>query len=129
MTVKRLSLAFVATVVLQGTVFAVYYNDLLYLRQPVALISAGPRDVFIQHATHALGRSKLTLRHLETIAESAKDFHLGDIEVQALERRVKAQPRDEAAHLRLADALRRSGRYDRAEQVYLELLNGSQREP
>jgi len=128
MTVKRLSLACAAIVLLQGTVFAVYYNDLLYLRQPVTVIAAGPRDVFIQHATHALGRSKLTARHLETVAEAAKSFQLNAIEVQALERRLKAVPDDEGIRLRLADALRRSGQYDRAEHMYLELLTGSPEE-
>lgn len=125
MTVRRFLLVFVTGVLLQASVFAVYYNDLLFLRQPVALIAMGPRDTFVKHAAHALGRTTLTMEHLETIAEAAEAFHLPDVEIRALERRVKDDPVDESARLRLADALRRAGRYGRAEQIYVEILNAS----
>jgi thioredoxin-like negative regulator of GroEL len=125
MTVKRFLLVFAVGVLLQASVFAVYYNDLLFLRQPVTLIAMGSRSTFTTHAVHALGRAKLTAQHLETIAGAAQAFHLPDLEIRALERRVQDDPVNESARLRLADALRRAGRYARAEQIYIELLNGS----
>jgi len=123
MTVKRFLLVFVVGVLLQASVFAVYYNDLLFLRQPVALIAIGSEDTFTRHAAHALGRTKLTAQHVETIAGAAQAFHLTDLEIRALERRVKDDPINESARLRLADAFRRAGQFARAEQIYLDLLN------
>lgn len=129
MTIKRFLLVFAVGVLLQASVFAVYYNDLLFLRQPVALIAIGSRDTFTAHAAHALGRAKLTTQHVETIAAAAQAFHLPDLEVRALERRVKDDPDNEAARLRLADALRRAGQYDRAEALYIELLGNPKANP
>jgi hypothetical protein len=125
MTVKRFLLIFGVGVLLQASVFAVYYNDLLFLRQPVAIITMGSPDTFAAHARHALGRSKLTAQHLETIAGAAQVFHLTDLEIRALERRVQDEPADQSTRLRLADALRRDRQYARAERIYLELLDGS----
>jgi hypothetical protein len=127
MTLKRFLLVFVVGVLLQASVFAVYYNDLLFLRQPVALIAMGSRDTFTRHAAHALGRAKLTTQHIETIAGAAQAFHLPDLEIRALERRVKDDPASESARLRLADALRRAGQYARAEAIYVALLDGAPR--
>ncbi len=129
MTIKRFLLVFAVGVLLQASVFAVYYNDLLFLRQPVSLIAMGSRETFTAHATHALGRAKLTTQHVETIAAAAQAFHLPDLEVRALERRVKDDPDNEAARLRLADALRRAGQYGRAETIYIELLASPKAKP
>lgn len=125
MTIPRFLLVFAIGVLLEASVFAVYYNDLLFLRQPVAAIAGGSRDRFVTQATHALGRSKLTAEHLETIAAAAEALHAPDLEVRALERRAAGDPQNESVRLRLGDALRRAGRYDRAERVYLDLLAGS----
>jgi thioredoxin-like negative regulator of GroEL len=128
MTVKRFLLVFAVGVMLQASVFAVYYNDLLYLRQPVTTIVAGPPETFARHAAHALSRTKLTAQHVETIAAAARALQMPDLEVQALERRVADDPADTSARLRLADALRRSGHYGRAEQIYLGILDLSTKE-
>jgi len=106
----------------QGTVFAIYYDDLLFLRRPVADIVSGPADKFRRHAEAALSRPKVTVSHLDTIAGSAAVFAMGDVEVAALRRRTAATPADTSALLRLADALRRAGQFSDAEAIYLGLL-------
>lgn len=125
MTMRRVALVFVALVALQGVVFAFAYDDLLYLRQPVALIDAGPRDTFERRAQQALSRPHLTARHLETNAAAAQHFALPDLESRALERRAAADPNDRDVQLRLADAYRRAGRFDRAVRLYLNILNAT----
>jgi hypothetical protein len=127
MTRRFLAMLAVA-LLLQGTVFAVYYDDLLFLRQPLPQITAGPADTFAAHATAALERSRLTVRHLETIAGGAQAFELHDMEVTALERRLLLAPDDQSVRLRLADALRRAGRLADAEAIYLDILAASERE-
>lgn len=126
--IKRFMLIFLVGVALQATVFAVYYDDLLYLRQPVATLVQAPRDTFERRATRALTRRRLTAKHLETIAAAAAALHLPHLEVRALERRLEAEPSDAALRLRLADALRRDGQLDRAEHLYLDLLQTSARD-
>ena len=111
--------------VVQSTVFAIYYDDLLFLRRPAAEIVSGSHDTFRRHAESALARPKVTVSHLETIASSAAAFALHDVEVAALERHIAATPADVAVHLRLADALRRAGRFPDAEAIYLDLLAAS----
>ncbi len=110
---------------LQGTVFAIYYDDLLFLRRPLPEIVAGAPDVFADHADAALGRSRVTVKHLDTIAGGAEAFGLHEVEVTALERRVEATPTDRAVRLRLADALRRAGRLADAEAIYVDILSAS----
>lgn len=123
MMIRRFLLALAAGVALEAAVFAVYYDDLIYLRRPVGAIAAGERDAFLRHATDALRRPKLTAQHLETLAASAQLLRLHHIEVEALERLVRHSPSDRSARLRLGDAYRRAGELSRAETVYVDLLS------
>ena len=119
---RRFLLVLAAGVALEAAVFAVYYDDLIYLRQPVGAIAAGSREVFIRHATDALQRPKLTVQHLKTLAAGAQLLRLHHIEVTALERLAEASPTDRPTRLRLGDALRRAGELTRAEAVYVDVL-------
>ena len=122
MTIKRFLTVFFVAVLAEAGVFALYYDDLLYLRLSVPEITSGPQDTFERHASSALDRDRLTRQHLETMAEAAKRFGLSRIEVHALERRTAEDPADVSVRLRLGDALRRSGAYERAEAIYLAIL-------
>lgn len=121
--IRRFVLILGAALLLQGTAFAVYYDDLLFLRQPLRRITAGSSDTFAGHARAALERPKLTVKHLDTIADAAATFGLHDVEVAALERRLTATPDDWRVRAKLGDALRRAGRLAEAEAVYLDLLS------
>lgn len=121
-TILRLVAAFLVAVILEGAAFAIYFDDLLYLRQPADVIAAGSLETFERHAAAALRRDKLTARHLETMAAAARAFGRYDLEVQALERRAQQTSTDLSLKLRIADALRRAGRLGEAEQLYLEVL-------
>jgi thioredoxin-like negative regulator of GroEL len=121
MTIKRFLVVLLLALVLQGMAFAVYYDDLLYLRKPVPALVNDPQT-FEHNARLALNRSSLTRVHLDTIAAAAKGLGDATLEVQALERRAVKDPRDRAVRLRLADALRRAGNYDGAEREYQKLL-------
>ena len=125
MTIRRFFLIFAAGLTLQGTAFAIYYDDLIYLRQPVTAITSGSPEAFGRHARGALGRKGLTVTHLDTIAEAAQSMGMPDLELRALERRVVDLPGDSGTRLRLADALRRAGRYDHAERLYLAILRST----
>jgi hypothetical protein len=125
--IRGFLLVLVAALVLQATAFAIYYDDLLFLRRPLPEIVSGPKETFISHAVTALGRSRLTVKHLDTIADAAGAFELTDLEVAALERRVRATPSDRVARLRLADTLRRARRFAEAEAIYLDILSSSDR--
>lgn len=120
--VRRFLTAFVLALLLQGTVFALYYDDLLFLRAPVAEIAVGSPDLFAKYATRALSRERLTGQHLDTIAAAAQSFGMHEPEIVALERRVTSEPGNPAHRLRLADALRRAGQFARAEALYLDVL-------
>ena len=120
--IRRFLVVLAAALVLQGTVFAIYYDDLLFLRRSLPEIAAGPRETFVDHAVTTLGRRRVTVAHLDTIARGAQGFDLHDLEVTALERRLVATPDDRSARLRLADALRRAGRFPAAEAIYLDIL-------
>jgi hypothetical protein len=122
MTIRRLVAAFIIAIILEGAAFAIYFDDLLYLRQSPEVIAAGRPEIFERHAADALGRDRLTARHLETLAAAARAFGRYDLEVQALERRAGQTSTDAALTLRLADALRRAGRLGEAERLYLQLL-------
>lgn len=127
MTSRRLALVVVMTLAVQGLVFAYYYEDLLFLRQAVDVVASAPDEVFREHALAALKRTRLTRRHLETIAAAAQRQHSVDIEVQALQRLALEYRQDASMRLRLADGLRRAGRLAEAEAIYLELLDRSER--
>lgn len=126
--IHRFLTVLAVALLLQGTVFAIYYDDLLFLRRPLPEIVGGPEDAFVRHAEAALARRRLTARHLDTIAGGASAFGLIEMEVAALERRVLETPLDRPARLRLADALRRVRRFADAETIYLEVLASSGRE-
>lgn len=127
-TIRRLVAAFIIAVIIEGAAFAIYFDDLLYLRQSPEVIAAGPADVFERHAARALRRDRVTARHLETMAAAARAFGRYDLEVEALERRAQQTSIDPALKLRIADALRRAGRLGEAEALYLEILDVAARE-
>lgn len=127
-TIRRLVAAFIIAVILEAAAFAMYFDDLLYLRQSPEAIAAGSIDTFERHAADALRRDRLTARHLETLAAAARAFGRLDLEVEALERRARQASTDPAVRLRLADALRRAGRLGEAEQLYLEILDSTKGE-
>ena len=128
MILRRFLLIFLVAFVLQAGVFAAYYNDLLYLHRPLAVLSAAPPAEFARHATRALARKNLTVAHVETIAQVAQVLRRPDLEALALERKVKMDGGQAATRLRLADAFRRAGQPTKAEHVYLELLAGMDQE-
>ena len=122
LTGVRLAITLGIALSLQAGVFAWRYQDLLYFRQPAAaVIQAGP-DAFEVYANEALGRSQITRQHLETIADVALHFKSPAVELRALNRAVKLDPNDIPMKARLADALRRSGQFERAEVLYREVL-------
>ena len=120
---RRFLIGLTVALLLQGSVFAVYYGDLLFLRQPVSVIAVGPEATFRRHADRALERRRLTVHHLDTIAEAAIGFGMNDLETRALQRRVAMTPDDRQARLRLADAWRRGGQFSDAEALYLSVLD------
>lgn len=122
MSYRRLALVAVLAFAVQGVVFTYYYEDLLFLRQPADQVASAPADVFRRHALAALDRSRLTRRHLETIAAAAQRQHARDIELAALQRLALEHRDDLWIRLRLADVLRRSGRLEEAEAIYLGVL-------
>lgn len=121
-TIPRFLIALVVAVLAQAGVFAWYNSDLLYLRRPVSAIVTDDANVFRQHAGGALARPNLTRQHLDTIATAAQRFGQSTEERQALERRLAKDPSDMQIKLRLADALRRQGDFNRAEALYQEVL-------
>jgi hypothetical protein len=121
-TIRRLVAAFIIAVLIESAAFAIYFDDLLYLRQSPEVVAAGSIETFERHATDALGRDRLTARHLETMAAAARAFGRYDFEVRALERRAQQTSTDPTLKLRIADALRRAGRLGEAERLYLEVL-------
>lgn len=122
---QRFLISMAVALLLQGGGFAVYYDDLLFLRQPVTAITTGSPETFRPQADTALERRSLTVRHLDTIAESAGAFGMHDIEVRALQRRMSMTPDDRQVRPRLADALRRAGRFGEAERLYLSILKST----
>ncbi len=123
--IRRFVLVLGVALVLQGTAFALYYDDLLFLRQPLSRITAGSAETFVRHARTSLDRPKLTVKHLDTIADAAAAFDQHDVEVTALERRLTVTPDDWRVRAKLGDALRRAGRFAEAEAIYLALLSSS----
>ena len=121
-TIRRLVAGFIIAVIVEAAAFAIYFDDLLYLRRSPDVIAADSIDTFERHAADALRRDRITARHLETLAAAARAFGRLDLEVEALERRARQASTDPAVTLRLADALRRAGRLGEAEQLYLEVL-------
>jgi DNA-binding SARP family transcriptional activator len=125
MTFRQFVLLLGLAVAAQAAVFTRYYTDLLYLRQPVAVLTQGPVEEFRAKAESALGRHSLTRHHLDTIAETARRTGQADIEVRALEQLTALHPADTAISLRLADAWRRTGRLQEADTLYQRILAAS----
>lgn len=123
----RFLLALGVALALQGTVFAMYYEDLLFLRQSPERIRAGTAGTFARHAQTALARPKLTVRHLDTIGEAASAWRLHELEISALERRLALTPDEWRVRAQLADAHRRAGNLPRAEALYRDLLEAPER--
>jgi hypothetical protein len=129
MTTSKFLIGLAIAMLLQGSVFAVQYRDLLYFRQPVTVIVRDDPTMFESNARSALSRSKLTRQHLDTIAAAAHRFGKIDIEISALERRLELDPKEAGIRLQLGDSLRRAGRFSDAEQLYSDLIRpGSERQ-
>lgn len=126
LTLKGLVAAFAVAALVETAVFAIHYQDLLYLRSPVDRIAVSGADTFAHHAATALEREKVPVDRLETIAAAARELGLAEIELRALRRRATEDPADTDLRLRLADALRRSEQYGEAERVYLALLESKE---
>jgi len=122
MTLRRVYQIFACCLLLEVAGFVLWNRDLLYLRQPAQALATEPAGTFAAHASGALARKRLTASHLDRIAETAGQLHLSGLEIEALERQAQRSPHDGRVQLRLADALRRGGDYQRAERIYLELL-------
>ena len=122
MTTSRFLIGLAIAMLLQGSVFAVQYRDLLYFRQPVSAIVRDDPTTFESNARTALTRRKLTRSHLDTIAGAAQRFGKTEIEIAALERRLELDPKEAGVRLLLGDALRRAGRFADAEGLYVELV-------
>lgn len=129
MTTSKFLIGLAIAMLLQGSVFAVQYRDLLYFRQPVTAILRDDLTAFESNAHSALTRRKLTRQHLDTIATAAQRFGKTDIEVAALERLLEFDPKEASVRLHLGDALRRAGRFSDAESLYSDLVRpGSERQ-
>ena len=122
MTTSSFLIGLAIAMLLQGSVFAVQYRDLLYFRQPVTTILRDDPTRFASNARTALTRHKLTRQHLDTIAGAAQRFGNTDIEIAALERRLELDPTEAGPRLQLGDALRRAGRFSDAESLYSDLV-------
>jgi thioredoxin-like negative regulator of GroEL len=120
---QRFLIGLAAALLLQGSVFAIYYGDLLFLRQPASVITNASAETFREHSGKALERRRLTAHHLDTMAEAAGAFGMHDLETRALQRRVEMTPDDPQVRQRLADALRRGGQFGDAEALYLSILD------
>jgi tetratricopeptide (TPR) repeat protein len=126
MNLKLFALVLGFGLLVEGTVFALYYDDLLYLRRPTASITDGSREAFATQAEAALERETLTRAHLDKIADAARSFGNLALEVRALNRRLALDPDDAAVQLRLADALRRDGEFERAGALFQQVLEATQ---
>ena len=121
MTMPRFFSALVVALIVQAGVFALRYDDLLYLRRAPDAIGKDAPSTFAVNAAQALARPDLTRQHLDTIADAARRLGESAFEVRALERRLEMDPMDHQVRLRLADALRRAGRLEEAEAMYLDV--------
>jgi thioredoxin-like negative regulator of GroEL len=122
MTLRKFLIGFVVVLALQAGLFAWNYRDLLYLRQPSSAIVTDGAATFASQAGEALSRKHLTRQHLDTIADTARTLGQPAYEIAALERRLQQDPHDAGIRVRLADVYRRTGQLDRAEALYLEVL-------
>ena len=75
-------------------------------------------------AQSVLARERVSRRVLERVADVAQRRHDVALQVVALERIVSSTPGDTEARLRLAQALRDAGRFDEAERIYRQELQG-----
>ena len=126
MTIPRFLTALVIALLIQAGVFAWYQDDLLYFRQPASAIAHDDVQRFTGHATGALARTGVTRQHLDTIADAARSFGQTSIEVDALTKRLALDPSDTTVTLRLADALRRAGKFALAESLYQRVIGRAQ---
>ena len=126
MTLRKFLVGFVIALFLQAGLFAWSYRDLLYFRKSPAAIVTDGASTFAAQAEEALSRKQLTRQHLETIADTALRLGQSKYEIAALVRRLQLDPRDEGIRVRLAEAYVRSGQLDRAEALYLQMLQQSE---
>src|SRR5689334_6780515 len=128
MILKRFLLVFGVALAIQASLFAVYYDDLLFLNRSSSALQTGSPEQFARHAEKALARRRLTIRQVDTIAQVAQSLQRPDLEASALERRSQMDGGQASTRLRLADAFRRAGEPVKAERVYLDLLHHTSQE-
>ena len=121
----RFARLMVLGLVLEGVMFTFWYRDILAVRRVAheATSSGASRDDFAKTAAAVLGRKKVTRDTLERVAREAYVLRLPAIEVDALDAASRQSPNDVELRLRLADALRRTGDFARAEDLYASVLD------
>ena len=91
-------------------------RDVVKMSRPTnaLVVDAG----FPAAARSVLARERVSRRVLEVVVDVARQRDDLDLHVDALRRIVSVAPEDPGARLRLAQALRESGRLDEAERIY-----------
>lgn len=95
-------------------------KDVVVLSRSAEALSADAG--FPATARRVLTRERVTRRVLERISDAAARRGDGDLQVAAIERIARQSPGDRQVQLRLAEALRETGRLAEAEAVYRALV-------
>ena len=122
MMLRQFAVTLAVLAALEFAVFEWRFHDIVYLSQPAAALTHDAGQEFLSQARHALARPTLTRATLETIAQVAETRHDRDVLIPALARLSNEYPTEAKTHLRLAEALRASGRFDEAEQAYRKAI-------
>ena len=102
--------------------FYVENQDIVAMNEPADALVLDARFPDLAHSV--LARERVSRRVLERVVDVAQRRHDLALQVGALERIVSAAPGDAEARLRLAQALRDAGRFDEAERIYRQELQG-----
>lgn len=118
--VRRLGVWSTLVLGLGAAELALFYwlhDDVVQLAKPTATLLSDDR--FPDAARAILAREEVTRRILERVADVAGQRGEPALRIDALERIAVTAPEDPDIRVRLADALRQSGRLAEAEQIYL----------
>jgi Flp pilus assembly protein TadD len=114
---RRLLAAIAVLVIVELGVFYWRHHDVVRLSLSRELVIADPE--FTGAAASVLEEEEqVSRRVLERIADVAQVRGERDLQIRALQRIADAFPDDAEARLRLAQALRETGRFDEAERIY-----------
>jgi hypothetical protein len=122
LTYPRLLVVAALAAVLEFAAFEWRYRDLIFLAGPAPVVAAAPASTFARYFNTALARpraTRTTLEHLVLVATARRDQ---SATIATLYRLVQTDPRDPHLRLRLADALRQSGRLEEARVHYREVI-------